>query len=362
MFFCAGPRGSLSSAVRYWDSRSDLELVTVAAGDVFVAATNLVYKLDRLLKRPKNSTKIFAASASCRSSSGYCAPLDMKVTNRPKIFEIIPDNENRLLLCGSDRNGLCSVVDMDTTSRMELNSSNPVNYAGGKKNVFAFFSKSLPGGVLYVANSYDGRPANVSASAISARILKRPQAERSFEFSFCHQNDSNHSLISAIEITLSRRSTYIVQYIYGFEYKGFTYFVTLQRQSLISDSEYETKLVRVCQKDDGFSSYTELQISCEKSTGVFYNIPLAAYLSTPGKELQRTLKLLPGEMALFVVFGKAMNDEPDADAKGGSVMCIYSMNEAVKHFVAAQRDCYRGVGRILPWINPDEPMCMMNVS
>lgn len=363
MFFCAGPRGSLSSAVRYWDSRSELELVTVAAGDVFVAATNFVYKLDRFLNRPKNSTKTINASRSCRPS-GNCGPRDMIVPNHPKIFEIIPDNENWLLLCGSDRNGLCSVVDMETMSRMEFNSSNAVNYAGGWKNVFGFYSKSLPGGVLYVANSYDGRPVNVSANAISARIFKRPKAERSFEFSFCHQNHSNRRFISAIEITLSRRSTYIVKYIYGFEYKGFTYFVTLQRQSLIPDSEYETKLVRVCQKDEGFSSYTELQISCEKSTGVFYSIPLAAYLSTPGKELQRTLRLLPGEMALFVVFGKARNFEPDADAdaEGGSVMCIYSMNEAVKHFVAAQKDCYRGVGRILPWINPDEPLCRMNVS
>lgn len=359
----------MSSTVRYWDSRSDLELVTVAAGDVFVAATNFVYKLDRFLKRPKNSTKTITASGSCRPSSGHCASWDLMPINRPKIFEIIPDNEDQLLLCGSDRNGLCSVVDMETMNRMEFNSSNPVNYAGGRGNVFGFFSKSLPGGILYVANSFDGRPSNVSASAISARIFERPQAEaskRSFEFSFCHQNRSTNSSIeitlSSIEITLSRRSTYIVQYIYGFEYKGFTYFVTLQKQSLIADSEYETKLVRVCQEDYGFSSYTELVISCQKSEGVFYSIPLAAYLSTPGKELQRTLKLLPGEMALFVVFGKAITDTPDVDVESGSVMCIYNMNEAVKHFVAAQKYCYRGFGRILPWINPDDPSCRMDVS
>ena len=53
------------------------------------------------------------------------------------------------------------------------------------------------------------------------------------------------------------RTRYSINYIYGFASEGFSYFLTTQMQET-NTSPYISKLVRVCQDDSDYYSYTEV--------------------------------------------------------------------------------------------------------
>lgn len=349
-------------SVRYLETLSDLQMVTIDKrnGSVFAAGTNVVYRFDKFLGQVVSASKTGTERGHCKQSAGECS-------NEARILERIPNSES-LLLCGSGRYGLCSVIDGESMNTTDMNASNRLSYAGGKESVFGFFSQSLANGalkpaVLYVASSYDGRPSNVSsssASSVSALLLEKRRGP-SFSIRY-HFEDGDTK--SALEIGPTQRSNYDVRYVYGFEHKGFAYFVTVQRESMVSDSLYETKLARVCQQDSGFFSYTEINLACRKSgiSSQFYNIALAAYMSTPGGELRRKLRLSPDEKVLYIAFGQSVPNHSSAVPASGSVLCLYSMADVRKAFTTAQVTCYRGSGRLLPWISPSEPPCKTNVS
>lgn len=351
---------SSDGAVRYSETHSDLQMVTIdnRHGNVFAAGANVVYRFDQFLGPVVNASKTGPERRHCTQLTGACS-------NEARILEIIPNSES-LLFCGSGRYGLCTVIDMDSMSTTELNASNRLSYAGGKESVCGFFSQSLANGalkqrVLYMAN--DGRPSNVSTSwagSVSALLFER---RRDPLFSLRYHFE-DRATKSALEIGLNLRPSYDVRYIYGFEHNGFTYFVTVQRESLASDSLYETKLARVCQQDSGFFSYTEITLACRKSgiSSQFYNIALAAHMSTPGRELRQKLRLSLEEKVLYIVFGQSLPNHSSAVRANGSVLCLYSMTDVRKAFTAAQVACYRGSGRLLPWINPAEPPCKITVS
>lgn len=358
ILFSSGSDG----AVRYLETLSDLQMVTIdnRRGSVYAAGTNVVYRFDLFLGQVLNASKTGPERGQCKQLTGECS-------NEARILERIPNSES-LLFCGSGRYGLCAVIDMQSMNVVELDSSNRLSYSGGKESVCGFFSQSLANGplklaILYVAGSYDGRPPNVSsssASSISALLLEKRRGP-SFSLRY-HFTDGLTK--SALEIGPNLRSNYDVRYIYGFEHKGFTYFLTVQREYLASESLYETKLARVCQQDSGFFSYTEISLACRKigMSPPFYNIALSAHMSTPGWELGQKLRLSPDEKVLYVIFGQSVPNHSSAVPANGSALCLYNMSDVRKEFTAAQVACYRGSGRLLPWINPNEPPCKMNVS
>ena len=63
------------------------------------------------------------------------------------------------------------------------------------------------------------------------------------------------------------RDRYPVNYIYGFSSGGFSYFLTTQKRD--QSSPFHSRLVRVCQNDPHYYSYTEVPIEC---AGYFHNI------------------------------------------------------------------------------------------
>ena len=66
-----------------------------------------------------------------------------------------------------------------------------------------------------------------------------------------------------------------------------------QRDGLYLNN-YITRLVRVCETDEEYSSYTELRLSCG-SAGTNYNILQAAYLGKAGQDLASSLRIDPGK-------------------------------------------------------------------
>ena len=64
---------------------------------------------------------------------------------------------------------------------------------------------------------------------------------------------------------------YRINYVFGFSAGGFSYFVTTQRKTTQS-SDFVSKLVRLCENDEEYISYTEIPILCTSKTGENYNL------------------------------------------------------------------------------------------
>ena len=331
-------------------------------GDLFVAGRNTLYMFDKdLVIVDFVETGPVQDRADCDPAL-LCPDLS-PTDNDARVLQVDPKS-GHLLFCGSVKQGLCTMYSLrDLTERQLFSPQNRVNYIGGKKDVVAFFGKwgGQDFSALYVGIPYDGRPMELAPKAIAA--LKLQQMNRAFNLTYVVE-DAKLGVRTAIDIDREYKSSYIVNYIYGFQHNGFTYFVTVQRENVNPGSDYITKLVRVCENDMGFYSYTEVQLSCRKQNGVsvFFNIAQAAYFGSVGKEFKDKFDVDDMENVLFIVFGKSDQGSDHASERYGSGLCMYEMNDIQRTFTKTQKDCFSRRGRILPWINSDAPQCMLNVS
>ena len=357
------------------------------SGNVYVAGRNVLYKLTpglRLKHEEHVADQVVTGPVQdgldCAPGAGSSCRSAVMTDNNAVIMEPFPEGDY-LLFCGSVNQGLCSVYAMaDLGNKHRLDANNVVNLIGNRKSAVAFFGHGNPmfsqeEHTLYVGMSHDGRPTQYSPKAVSAREIKPDQSSSSFMYNISYTYEANN-IVSGIDIDSRHKEDYIVNYVYGFEHEGFSYFVTVQRQDLITE-RYTTKLVRVCQRDPRFYSYTEVEISCRKTHlhSTFYNIAQAAYLSPVGEELASKFNFGDGEQVLFVAFGKAGDGAGGAGAGGatgasdgdtanrtfGHGICMYTMSDIRKNFQDTQKSCYHGFGSLLPWINRDSPRCRLDV-
>lgn len=341
-------------------------------GNVYVGGTNILLKLsDGLRLHDRIHDKVYTGperdGLDCSPDAGSNCRNAISTDNDAIILEAFPGEDYYLLFCGSVKQGLCSVYAMaDLTNKHPLDGTNIANLIGNRKSAFAFFGQGNPHigsdakHTLYVGMSYDDRPKQYSPIALSAREIKQdPNGKYLYNISYAHEANG---LVSGTDIDSGHKEDYIVKYVYGFEHEGFSYFVTVQREDLIS-KRYTTKLVRVCQADPLFYSYTEVEISCRKAElhSTFYNIAQTAYLSSVGEELAKEFSFADGEQVLFVAFGKADSDQDTANSTYGHGICMYTMSDIRKKFKDTQVNCYRGFGDVLPWINSDSPRCVFDV-
>lgn len=331
--------------------------------DIFVAGRNTLYMFDRdLVIMDFVQTGPVQDREDCDPAL-LCPDLCL-TDNDARVLQIDPKS-GHLLFCGSVKQGLCTMYSLrDLSESQQLSPQNRVNYVGGKKDVVTFFGKW--GGqdefsALYVGIPYDGRPLTLAPKAIAA--LKLQHFNQAFNLTYVVENPTL-GIRTAIDIDRGYKSSYIVNYIYAFQHEGFTYFVTVQRENTNAGSDYITKLVRVCENDVGFYSYTEVQLSCRKQNGMsmFFNIAQAAYFGSVGREFKEKFDVGETENVLFIVFGKSEPGSDEANARYGSGLCMYEMNNIRRTFTKTQKDCFSGRGQILPWINSDNPACMLNVS
>lgn len=145
-----------------------------------------------------------------------------------------------------------------------------------------------------------------------------------------------------------RSKSYIVKYVYGFSSWKFSYFMTIQLKAN-SSTEYITKLVRLCQTDEHYYSYTEIPVRCI-ADGVEYGLVQAAYLSKPmdGKLIGTDAN----DDVLYAVFSQDVNGVPS----NGSAFCTYALESIENKFTQNIQACFNGDGCTgLDFISPSKP-------
>lgn len=154
---------------------------------------------------------------------------------------------------------------------------------------------------------------------------------------------------TAISIQRNYQSRYLVEYVQGFTAGNFSYFVTRQPESASVEANtpaYHSKLIRVCNGDPDYYSYTEVQLICEDSnTGESYPLIQDAYLGAIGFDLARALSVEPASRMLVTVFAKASGRPSDLWQKEpgrNSALCIYPIEKIEEIFLTNIRECANG--------------------
>lgn len=184
--------------------------------------------------------------------------------------------------------------------------------------------------VMYIATSpsanFNSRPM------ISSRKLNHGAYLFGMEFS---SNDQ----YSGVFFNLMK-PTINITYVYGFSSEGFSYFLTTQpKNANTPNREYISKIVRICQNDTKYYSYTEIPIECvSKSQSIKYNLVQAAFLATAGEDLANSLGVTTKDDILYSVFSEGNPHFPT----NNSALCIYSLKFIEKKFMENIETCFNG--------------------
>lgn len=322
------------------DANATFQQVTVdrRTGTVFAAGKNSLLKLNGgtliPLARYESGTETLSSSS------------DIKILEIDYALE-------RVLFCGSARNGLCSVFSLNDLSGGTLDPENPANYLAGTGTVFAFFGS---GSYLHVARTYHGQ--QLSPKVISSSVLQVNASNLSYRL----------QPVAEFDFVAATRTDYIVRYVYGFEHGKFVYFLTVQRQSIyVDDLAYETKLVRFCRNDtERRDSYAELSLTCRAKTSAatFFNVAQAAHVAPMWRQLAKRFGRTPvdDETVLYVLMAKSVLNGWPPEPSYGTGLCAFTLTDINADFSRAQKDCYQGYGSLLPWVTPGGKSCSKNVS
>lgn len=314
-------------------------------GYIFVAGVNKIIKLS------ENFTVDQAIATGPKDDSQDCLPIELSFCDSKKPMKsyskalMIDYVGKRLIACSSLFQGSCTKYLLSDITKFDDDDSKyqyvVANNATATTVAFiapgpSFENEIPPPNVMYVGTTYTTtgiRLVREDIPAFSSRKLN------TFMIS---KKDIFHSTSKVIDAM--QRWSFYVNYIYGFSSGKFSYMATVQRASTQSE-KYITKLIRVCQDDKKFYSYTEVELVCEFN-GAKYNLLQAARVAKPGKLLAEALFITTKNDVLFATFsiGKAGSTE----ALNDTAVCFYPLKKISEMFTKNIKNCFEGIGNTGP--------------
>merc|ERR1719370_2359705 len=210
-----------------------------------------------------------------------CPPqVEKKMSNNVNKALVIDYSDSRLISCGSLFQGVCTVRSLQNISNVEHHIEEAVVANNATASTVAFIAPGPPNPpitqVMYVGVTYTGNgPYRSEVPAVSSRSL---DSEKLLQITQTAETTGTRMYVNSLA-----RERYPINYIHGFASEGFSYFLTTQMMET-RPSPYHSKLVRVCQDDNDYYSYTEIPIQCisKKKNGKDYTLVQAAYVGKPG--------------------------------------------------------------------------------
>ncbi|XP_038061689.1 plexin-B-like [Patiria miniata] len=285
-------------------------------GDVYVGAVNYLYKLNKELKQVTNIST--CSEDTCLSYN-----------------KVLALHDGKLITCGTERPYL---------DQCQLRSQDDLEGDGSRRGrVVAFGTKSTasiiaPVGMnlstprLYIANTYSTEGNYQDIPPIARRQVSSGEG-----FMYAGVQTDTVQFTSGYT---DGSNPFPIRYVSVFNWKGFTYFATFQKEDLAPLSAHVSKLTRLCHNINNVRSYTEILIECRGPSGLFSLIQ-AAHVGPAGPRLEESLALDDNDQVLYAVFardqqaGTSNNPVPTAD----SALCVYKMRDIEAAFTEAVRGC-----------------------
>ncbi|XP_030828966.1 plexin-A2 [Strongylocentrotus purpuratus] len=278
-------------------------------GDMYIGAENSLFHLhsDFSLQEEVNTAP---DPAECQDPQTPCK-------NYNRILAVVPSPIEKLITCGSfsrrcQYRQLVNISDSVEYERIVINAKTPAVAVLHDDYMYVGVSPEFPA------------PANHPTYVTQLHLDSLSLRERL---------NSQHVRASQAGFSLN--------FVNGFEFEGFTYFVTNQQQLIDedppADHDYISKINRVCQDGDSFDSFTEVQLTCSLANGRTYNLIQAIEVSIPGNDLGESFN--SSDPLLYAVFAESSEFTDEAADPAHSALCIYKMSELLAKFKTAVEDC-----------------------
>uniref|UniRef100_W4VRI5 Putative plexins functional semaphorin receptor n=1 Tax=Corethrella appendiculata TaxID=1370023 RepID=W4VRI5_9DIPT len=333
-----------------FDTKLNHLVVDKNSGWVFIGAVNNLYQLSpdlEIVASDKTGPKMDSHHCSIME----CPPNHVRVlTNNTNKVLLIDYASSRLIVCGSLFQGVCHVRNLQNVSIVVQEVQDAVVANSDVASTVAFIAPGPPQpsvtNVMYVGVTFtNNSPYRSEIPAVASRSLVK---DRMFQIASSAVTTGTRIFINSVS-----REQYLVNYIYGFSSERFSYFLTTQYKhtSQANSKEYITKLVRICQDDSNYYSYTEIPVDCISETK--YNIVRAAYLGKPGADLAESLGITTKDDVLYAVFSEGKSGD---ERTNKSALCVYSLKAIRRKFMQNIKACFNGNGlRGLDYISVNMP-------
>ena len=326
----SGPSRPLVAQLDLGEETRRLTHLVVDDGRLFVAGVNRLLELgpdlqvvSRVITGPVQDAPVCPA-AGC--------PPEVAAEPTDNVNKLLLVAGERLLSCGSVRQGACRFHDLANISRSDFvdvevaandESSSTVGFLGPQR-----YQRWEPPQVLYVGATFtDVGPYRHDVPAIATRRLDDLQYA---EFSFSQQ--------SLMRIDVKYRDHFLVQYMDGFSAGDFVYFVTVQKKSHLPGQDevgYVSRIARVCVTDPNYNSYTEVTVSCGE-----YNLVRSARLTSAGADLAEAAGVRTGDPVLVAVFSPS--DGNTMVYQNRSAVCVFPLQQVDTAFDESIHMCFNG--------------------
>lgn len=322
------------------------------SGHIYIGATNKLYHLsDQLALIQEIPTGPQNDSIYCPPPNEPCVcPLNDTNLEECKKYNktltksytkalVIDTGKNNLIHCSTLFHGFCEIISTsDMTNRQPVYDS----LVSPDKDVpVIMLIAPGPGGTtnLYIASSWSDKSRYSNSSWADIPLVAGRDIGQKLAIA-----KKDHRQETSIRMKEDfKKNQFVVLYRFGFSFEGFSYFLTVQQNG----KEYESRMVRICQNDQWFNSYTEIKLNCGDSSGeagsILYNIVTAAHLGRIGGDLAKQLGLAAGDMGLYATF--AQGYEESYETMASSALCVYSMKMVEEKFDALVKDCFKGNSR-----------------
>jgi len=325
-------------------------VLDMTMGRLYIGAVNRLYQLDQDLELLMETvTGPHPDSPHCFAKLSCPSGVNREMSNNVNKALLIDYGDSRLIDCGSIFQGLCTVRSLNNISVVEAEIMEPVVANNPTASTVAFISPGTPNymkQVMYVGVTYTGEgPYRSEVPAVASRSL---DSGSFFQIAQTTETTGTRMFVNSLA-----RERYPINYIHGFNSEGFSYFLTTQMMET-RPSPYHSRLVRVCDEDSAYNSYTEIPIQCV-SQDLNYTLVQAAYVGKPGSDLAAELGITPQDDVLFGVFSTPDQSEGELTSKPSqqSALCVYSLKSIRSMFTNNIQKCMSGEGmRGLDFISP----------
>ncbi|XP_033114548.1 hepatocyte growth factor receptor-like isoform X3 [Anneissia japonica] len=358
LLVCVGVPSVYSRNITAFTTREgDLNHIVIhnVTGRIYVGAVNGIFQLN------SNMQFEFEYKTGPQLENVQCLP-----ESDCEYFHASRDNVNKILLidyekefllaCGSAIQGTCTIHSLDMINPIEDHIYSEYNieydFVATEGSVVAFFAPAPPNPLaqefglgLYIgATRQTHRPVDyITQKAVSTKRLHLTNGRYNFQYAYY---DANVSIHTYIDFLSNYRDTYKINYVHGFSHDGFSYFLTVQR-IIAGSAQYETRIVRICQKDKGYYSYTEMPLKCQNGNKTRnFNILQAAYVGPVGMDLATYLNINSNDLntdVILGVFASSVNQSTDIPSRNTAV-CAFTMKSIASKFRKGLQSCFDGQG------------------
>lgn len=324
-------------------------------GQVYIGAVNAIYQLSSKLELQARAVMGPEKDDPGCPVTRFCPSITKKYHDYHNKALVIDYPQSRLIACGSLFQGVCTVHSLENITNYRTPANESVVANNATASTVAFIANGPERlsrmHVLYVGVTFTGNgPYRSDVPAVSSRSLDL--SNDTFSIAVTGVSTGTKVFVNSLA-----REVYPITYVFGFSSRGFSYFLTVQKQFTEEPKPYISKLVRICQNDVHYYSYTEVALVCQTPDGIHYNLAQAAFVGRPGSELAVSLGITAQDEVLFVVFAKS-RDETDVYNRPSqkSALCVYALTAVHRKFTQNINDCFNGQGvRGLDFINPSNP-------